>query len=151
MKKITKDKVTAGLLIFFVLWLTVGSIVCLNIGCINQEFPVYTPMFAIFLLYVFATFVAPFSPIIVNVVFIAATLILYFLVYISVFQHKSYANSALCMIFIIDMISSLFIGLVFLAALRYLSDSVKFAMLLNLFGIAVKLGIVIVSVQRNSA
>lgn len=149
MKKITKDKVTAGLLIFFVLWLTVGSIVCLNIGCINQEFPVYTPMFAIFLLYVFSTFVAPFSPIIVNVVFIAATLILYFLVYKSVFQHKKYANSVLCMIFIIDMVSSLFIGLVFLAALRYLSDSVKFAMLFNLFGFAVKLGIVIVSIQRN--
>ena len=151
MKGIIKNQSPATWQIFFVLWLTVGSIVCLNIGCINQEFPVYTPMFAIFLLYVFATFVAPFSPIIVNVVFIAATLILYFLVYISVFQHKNYANSALCMIFIIDMISSLFIGLVFLAALRYLSDSVKFAMLLNLFGIAVKLGIVIVSVQRNSA
>lgn len=151
MKKITKDKVTAGLLIFFVLWLTVGSIVCLNIGCVNHEFPVYTPMFAIFLLYVFATFFAPFSQIIVNVVFIVATLILFFFVYKSVFQHKMYANSALCMIFIIDMISSLFIGLVFLAAQQYLSDSTKFAMLLNLFGIAVKLGIVIVSVQRNSA
>ncbi len=149
MKKITKDKVTAGLLIFFVLWLTVGSIVCLNVSWDKSDLPICTPMFAISLLYVFATFVAPFSPILVNVVFIATALILYFLVYKSVFQHKKYANSALCMIFIIDMVSSVFIGLIFLVAQQYLSDSTKFAMLLNLIGIAVKLGIVIVSIQRN--
>lgn len=151
MKKITKDKVTAGLLIFFVLWLTVGSIVCLNVSWDRRDLPICTPMFAIFLLYIFAMFFASFSPILVNVVFIATALILYFFLYKSVFQHKKYANSALCMIFIIDMVSSLFIGLIFLVALQYLSDYEKFGMLFNLFGFAVKLGIVIVSVQRNSA
>lgn len=149
MKKITKDKVTAGLLIFFVLWLTVGSIVCLNVSWDRRDLPICTPMFAIFLLYIFAMFFASFSPILVNVVFIATALILYFFVYKSVFQHKKYANSALCMIFIIDMVSSLFIGLIFLVALQYLSNYEMFGMLFNLFGFAVKLGIVIVSVQRN--
>lgn len=149
MKKITKDKVTAGLLIFFVLWLTVGSIVCLNVSWDRRDLPICTPMFAIFLLYIFAMFFASFSPILVNLVFIATALILYFFVYKSVFQHEKYANSALCMIFIIDMVSSLFIGLIFLVALQYLSDYEMFGMLFNLFGFAVKLGIVIVSVQRN--
>lgn len=149
MKKITKDKVTAGLLIVFVLWLTVGSIVCLNVSWDRRDLPICTPMFAIFLLYIFAMFFASFSPILVNVVFIATALILYFFVYKSVFQHKKYANSALCMIFIIDMVSSLFIGLIFLVALQYLSDYEIFGMLFNLFGFAIKLGIVIVSIQRN--
>lgn len=67
MKKITKDKVTAGLLIFFVLWLTVGSIVCLNVSWDRRDLPICTPMFAIFLLYIFAMFFASFSPILVNV------------------------------------------------------------------------------------
>lgn len=35
MKEITKNQATAIWQIFFVLWLTVGSIVCFNIHCIT--------------------------------------------------------------------------------------------------------------------
>ena len=42
MKEITKNQATAIWQIFFVLWLTVGSIVCFNIHCITSEPPIYT-------------------------------------------------------------------------------------------------------------
>ena len=51
MKEITKNQATAIWQIFFVLWLTVGSIVCFNIHCITSEPPIYAPMFAITPLY----------------------------------------------------------------------------------------------------
>lgn len=51
MKEITKNQATAIWRIFFVLWLTVGSIVCFNIHCITSEPPIYAPMFAITPLY----------------------------------------------------------------------------------------------------
>lgn len=50
MKGITKNQATAIWQIFFVLWLTVGSIVCFNLGCIEDS-PICTPMFAITPLY----------------------------------------------------------------------------------------------------
>lgn len=50
MKEITKNQATAIWQIFFVLWLTVGSIVCFNLGCIEDS-PICTPMFAITPLY----------------------------------------------------------------------------------------------------
>ena len=37
MKEITKNQATAIWQIFFVLWLTLGSIVCFNIHCITSE------------------------------------------------------------------------------------------------------------------
>ena len=50
MKGIIKNQSPATWQIFFVLWLTVGSIVCFNLGCIEDS-PICTPMFAITPLY----------------------------------------------------------------------------------------------------
>ena len=92
MKEITKNQATAIWQIFFVLWLTVGSIVCFNIHCITSEPPIYAPMFAITPLYLIEFyFDHPYTVqaiLFQNFVLILMPALLWFLTYKSVFKQK---------------------------------------------------------------
>mgnify|MGYP000674203075 CR=1 FL=1 len=94
MKEITKNQATAIWQIFFVLWLTVGSIVCFNIHCITSEPPIYAPMFAITPLYLIEFyFDHPYTVqaiLFQNFVLILMPALLWFLTYKSVFKNKKY-------------------------------------------------------------
>lgn len=91
MKEITKNQATAIWQIFFVLWLTVGSIVCFNLGCIEDS-PICTPMFAITPLYLIEFyFDHPYTVqaiLFQNFVLILMPALLWFLTYKSVFKNK---------------------------------------------------------------
>ena len=106
MKEITKNQATTIWQIFFVLWLTVGSIVCFNIHCITSEPPIYAPMFAITPLYLIEFyFDHPYTVqaiLFQNFVLILMPALLWFLTYKSVFKNKKSANT----IILILMISS---------------------------------------------
>ena len=97
MKEITKNQATAIWQIFFVLWLTVGSIVCFNIHCITSEPPIYAPMFAITPLYLIEFyFDHPYTVqaiLFQNFVLILMPALLWFLTYKSVFKNKKSANT----------------------------------------------------------
>lgn len=92
MKEITKNQATAIWQIFFVLWLTLGSIVCFNIHCITSEPPIYAPMFAITPLYLIEFyFDHPYTVqaiLFQNFVLILMPALLWFLTYKSVFKNK---------------------------------------------------------------
>lgn len=112
MKEITKNQATAIWQIFFVLWLTLGSIVCFNIHCITSEPPIYAPMFAITPLYLIEFyFDHPYTVqaiLFQNFVLILMPALLWFLTYKSVFKNKKSANTIILMIMIPDTVVSSF-------------------------------------------
>lgn len=117
MKEITKNQATAIWQIFFVLWLTVGSIVCFNIHCITSEPPIYAPMFAITPLYLIEFyFDHPYTVqaiLFQNFVLILMPALLWFLTYKSVFKNKKSANTIILILMIPDTVLSAFYGLFF--------------------------------------
>lgn len=112
MKEITKNQATAIWQIFFVLWLTVGSIVCFNIHCITSEPPIYAPMFAITPLYLIEFyFDHPYTVqaiLFQNFVLILMPALLWFLTYKSVFKNKKSANTIILILMIPDTVLSAF-------------------------------------------
>ena len=92
MKEITKNQATAIWQIFFVLWHTLGSIVCFNIHCITSEPPIDAPMFAITQLYLIEFyFDHPYTVqaiLFQNFVLILMPALHWFLTYKSVFKNK---------------------------------------------------------------
>ena len=107
MKGITKNQATAIWQIFFVLWLTVGSIVCFNLGCIEDS-PICTPMFAITPLYLIEFyFDHPYTVQAImfqNFVLILMPALLWFLTYKSVFKNKKSANTIILILMIPDTV-----------------------------------------------
>ena len=110
MKEITKNQATAIWQIFFVLWLTVGSIVCFNLGCIEDS-PICTPMFAITPLYLIEFyFDHPYTVqaiLFQNFVLILMPALLWFLTYKSVFKNKKSANTIILILMIHRFVSIL--------------------------------------------
>lgn len=153
MKEITKNQATAIWQIFFVLWLTVGSIVCFNIHCITSEPPIYAPMFAITPLYLIEFyFDHPYTVqaiLFQNFVLILMPALLWFLTYKSVFKNKKSANTIILMIMIPDTVVSSFYGLFF--ALGYLFFYSHNALLLAfyLINLIVRIGLIFVTLKRD--
>ena len=143
MKEITKNQATAIWQIFFVLWLTVGSIVCFNLGCIEDS-PIYAPMFAITPLYLIEFyFDHPYTVqaiLFQNFVLILMPALLWFLTYKSVFKNKKSANTIILMIMIPDTVLSAFYGL-FLHRIFFTSNHYFLLLAFYIINLIIKIGI----------
>ena len=141
MKGITKNQATAIWQIFFVLWLTVGSIVCFNLGCIEDS-PICTPMFAITPLYLIEFyFDHPYTVQAImfqNFVLILMPALLWFLTYKSVFKNK-----------IPDTVLSAFYGLFFTIGYFFTSNHYFLLLAFYIINLIIKIGLIFVTVKRD--
>lgn len=153
MKEITKNQATAIWQIFFVLWLTVGSIVCFNIHCITSEPPIYAPMFAITPLYLIEFYLDhPYTVqaiLFQNFVLILMPVLLWFLTYKSVFKNKKSANTIILILMIPDTVLSAFYGLFFTIGYFFTSNHYFLLLAFYIINLIIKIGLIFVTVKRD--
>ena len=138
MKEITKNQATAIWQIFFVLWLTVGSIVCFNIHCITSEPPIY--------------FDHPYTVQAImfqNFVLILMPALLWFLTYKSVFKNKKSANTIILILMISDTVLSAFYGLFFTIGYFFTSNHYFLLLAFYIINLIIKIGLIFVTVKRD--
>lgn len=152
MKGIIKNQSPATWQIFFVLWLTVGSIVCFNLGCIEDS-PICTPMFAITPLYLIElSFYHPYTVqeiLFQNFLLILMPVLLWFLTYKSVFKNKKSANTIILMIMIPDTVVSAFFGLFFTIGYFFTSNHYLLLLAFYIINLIIKIGLIFVTVKRD--
>lgn len=152
MKEITKNQATAIWQIFFVLWLTVGSIVCFNLGCIEDSL-IYAPMFAITPLYLIEFyFDHPYTVQAImfqNFVLISMPALLWFLTYKSVFKNKKSANTIILILMIPDTVLSAFYGLFFTIGYFFTSNHYFLLLAFYIINLIIKIGLIFVTVKRD--
>lgn len=153
MKGIIKNQSPAAWQIFFVLWLTVGSIVCFNIYCITYDPPIYAPMFAIAPLYLIElSFYHPYTVqeiLFQNFLLILMPALLWFLTYKSVFKNKKSANTIILMIMIPDTVVSAFFGLFFTLGYLVMSNHNVLLFAFYIINLIIKIGLIFVTVKRD--
>lgn len=152
MKGIIKNQSPATWQIFFVLWLTVGSIVCFNLGCIEDS-PICTPMFAITPLYLIEFyFDHPYTVqaiLFQNFVLILMPALLWFLTYKSVFKNKKSANTIILILMIPDTVLSAFYGLFFTIGYFFTSNHYFLLLAFYIINLIIKIGLIFVTVKRD--